>query len=322
MKNKLEPWIREAASGEAAETVHPRTPVSVIGLGSMGHALAAAYLKAGHPTTVWNRSAAKADDLVAAGAHRAASANEAVAASPLVIICVFDYRTASELLGSAEHSLDGKVLVNLTTGTPEEAREMARWAAARGAEYLDGVIMAGPALIGHPEAMILYGGSRSAYDRHEAALKVLASNSPFLNEDTGVPTLYDLAMLGLLWSTQAGWLHAFALIGTAGVEAAAFQPYADTWFKNVVAMDRSDKMAAQIDAGEYPDIAGSSLGLNAAGLGLIVRASRDAGVDAEMFAAIQALADRRVADGRGADGFTSLIEAIKNPAFASEQINR
>nr|WP_160040667.1 hypothetical protein [Paenibacillus albilobatus] len=77
----------------------------------------------------------------------------------------------------------------------------------------------------------------------------LAANGPFLNEDTGVPTLYDLAMLALLWSTSAGWLRAFALIGTAGVEAAAFQPYADSWFKNVVATDRSDKLAAQIDAG-------------------------------------------------------------------------
>lgn len=112
------------------------------------------------------------------------------------------------------------------------------------------------------------------------------------------------------------------MIGTAGVEAAAFQPYADSWFKNVVATDRSDKLAAQIDAGEYPDTAGSSLGLNAAGLGLLVRASRDAGVDAGMFAAVQALADRRVADGRGADGFASLIEAIKHPAFAGEQTNR
>ncbi|WP_339321725.1 hypothetical protein [Paenibacillus sp. FSL W8-0194] len=94
----------------------------------------------------------------------------------------------------------------------------------------------------------------------------LAANSPFLNEDTGVPTLYDLAMLALLWSTSAGWLHSFALIGTAGVEAAVFQPYADSWYKNVVATDRSDKLAAQINTGEYPNTAGSSLGLNAAGL--------------------------------------------------------
>ncbi|HZG13616.1 MAG TPA: NAD(P)-binding domain-containing protein [Candidatus Bathyarchaeia archaeon] len=295
-------------------TANNQLPVTVIGLGSMGRALAAAYLKAGHPTTVWNRSEGKADDLVAAGANRAATLREAIAASPLVIICVLDYRTVMELLVPNEDSLEGKVLVNLTTGTPEEARETARWAESRGFDYLDGVIMAGPASIGGPEAMILYGGSRTTYDRHEATLKVLSANSPFLDKDTGVPTLYDLAMLALLWATSAGWLHAFALVGTAGIKAADFQPYAETWFRNVVAAERSDQLAADIDRGEYPDTFGSSLGLNAAGLALLARASREAGIDANMFSAIQALAEQRVADGRSADGFTSLIEAIKSPS--------
>lgn len=292
-----------------------RIPVTVIGLGSMGRALAAAYLKAGYPTTVWNRSAGKGDDLVAAGAIRAATLKEAITASSLVIICVFDYQTVMGLLDSVGDSLEGKVLVNLTTGTPDEAREAARWSEARGADYLDGVIMAGPASIGRPEAMILYGGLRATYDRHEATLKVLAPNSPFLDEDTGVPTLYDLAMLALLWATSAGWLHAFALVGTAGIKAETFQPYAEAWFRNVVSAVPSDQLASDIDRGEYPDTFGSSLGLNAAGLALLARASREAGIDADMFSAIQALAERRVADGRSADGFTSLVEAIKSPAI-------
>jgi 3-hydroxyisobutyrate dehydrogenase-like beta-hydroxyacid dehydrogenase len=61
--------------------------VTVIGLGLMGQALAGAFLAHGHPTTVWNRSAAKAEELVAHGAPLAASVRDAVAASPLVIIC-------------------------------------------------------------------------------------------------------------------------------------------------------------------------------------------------------------------------------------------
>ncbi|MBT2761403.1 NAD(P)-binding domain-containing protein [Paenibacillus sp. ISL-20] len=114
-------------------TTNNQLPVTVIGLGSMGSALAAGYLKAGYPTTVWNRSVGRADDLVAAGANRAATVSEAIEASPLVIICLLDYRTVSGLLEPVGALLEGKVLVNLTTGTPEEAREMARWAEARGA---------------------------------------------------------------------------------------------------------------------------------------------------------------------------------------------
>jgi 3-hydroxyisobutyrate dehydrogenase-like beta-hydroxyacid dehydrogenase len=47
------------------------TPVTVIGLGLMGRALATAFLRAGHPTTVWNRTPAKAEQLVAQGAKLA-----------------------------------------------------------------------------------------------------------------------------------------------------------------------------------------------------------------------------------------------------------
>ncbi|MFC7468445.1 NAD(P)-binding domain-containing protein [Actinomadura keratinilytica] len=55
--------------------------VTVLGLGRMGGALAAAFLAAGHPTTVWNRSPGKADALVVRGARRAGSVAEAVAAA-------------------------------------------------------------------------------------------------------------------------------------------------------------------------------------------------------------------------------------------------
>ncbi|HWN31608.1 MAG TPA: NAD(P)-binding domain-containing protein, partial [Pseudonocardia sp.] len=65
-----------------------RPAVTVLGLGEMGTAVAAAFLAGGHPTTVWNRSPARATALLRLGARRAATAREAVAASPLVVISV------------------------------------------------------------------------------------------------------------------------------------------------------------------------------------------------------------------------------------------
>ena len=72
--------------------------VSIIGLGAMGSALAAAFLKGDHPTTVWNRSAGKADALVARGAVRASTVADAVAASKLVVVCLLNYDTVYEAL--------------------------------------------------------------------------------------------------------------------------------------------------------------------------------------------------------------------------------
>lgn len=54
-------------------TIHSAPPVTVVGLGLMGRSLGRAFLRAGHPTTVWNRTPAKADALVAEGARLASS---------------------------------------------------------------------------------------------------------------------------------------------------------------------------------------------------------------------------------------------------------
>ncbi|MGH4021947.1 MAG: NAD(P)-binding domain-containing protein [Pseudonocardiaceae bacterium] len=96
--------------------------------------LTRAFLDGGHPTTVWNRSAARADGLVAHGAARAVTVAEAVAASPVAVVCVLDHTAVREVIDAAGGALSGRVLVDLTSGTPQDARETARWAAQLGAD--------------------------------------------------------------------------------------------------------------------------------------------------------------------------------------------
>ncbi|MFC8592074.1 NAD(P)-binding domain-containing protein [Streptomyces atroolivaceus] len=83
----------------------------------MGQALAGAFLKAGHPTIVWNRTSSKADQLVAQGARLAPTLGDAFEACSLTIICVTDYPALYELLGAGDVELDGTMLINLTSGT-------------------------------------------------------------------------------------------------------------------------------------------------------------------------------------------------------------
>ncbi|MFB9640637.1 NAD(P)-binding domain-containing protein, partial [Streptomyces spiralis] len=87
-----------------------RSPVTVLGLGPMGRALATAFLESGHPTTVWNRTASKADALAARGASRADSVADAVAASPLTIVCVIDYDAVRAVTEPAAGALRGRTL--------------------------------------------------------------------------------------------------------------------------------------------------------------------------------------------------------------------
>ena len=107
-------------------------PVSVIGLGPMGRAMATTLMDAGHPTTVWNRTPSRADALVAAGAQLAESPADALAAAELTILSLTDYSAMYDILGAATGELAGTTLVNLSSDTPDATREAAAWAAEHG----------------------------------------------------------------------------------------------------------------------------------------------------------------------------------------------
>ena len=92
------------------------TDISVIGLGAMGSALARAQLKAGRSVTVWNRSIEKAAPLEEAGAIAAATASEAIMASPLTITCLKSHPQTNEVLRNAANALPGKTIIELSTG--------------------------------------------------------------------------------------------------------------------------------------------------------------------------------------------------------------
>ncbi|MFB9903806.1 NAD(P)-dependent oxidoreductase [Allokutzneria oryzae] len=281
--------------------------VTVIGLGTLGAALAAALIRTGHRVTVWNRTPAKADALVAQGAARADTVAEAVAASPLLIVCVFDTAAVRELIGPYGSALSGKAVVNLTTGSPEEARSLAEWAAARGISYLDGAVMAVPEAVGTPDAFVLYSGSREVFDAHRRSLDSLGA-SHFLGTDAGVAEFHDLGLLSAGYATMTGFLHAAALVGTAGVTARDFLPLATSWLTGVVAFLAD--LAREVDSGDYAGGA-SSVAINQVAVGNIVRASRAAGIAPDVLLPLKELLDTGAADGNGSDSFASLVELLR-----------
>lgn len=73
-------------------------PVTVLGLGPMGRALASAFLKARHPVTVWNRTPGKAGDLPDRGAVVTDSVQDAVRAGQVIIACLIDYEAVRATL--------------------------------------------------------------------------------------------------------------------------------------------------------------------------------------------------------------------------------
>lgn len=191
-------------------------PVTVLGLGAMGLALARAFMKVGHPTTVWNRTASRADDVVTEGAVLAPDVAEAVSASHVVVVCVLDATVVRSLLEPVREQLVGHAIVNLTSSTPEVARQTAAWAAEHGLGYLDGAIMVPTPLIGGSDALVLYSGSASVYETHRHTLAAIGGDADFLGDDAGLAALYDLGMLSIFFTAMTSFLRAASLVGADG----------------------------------------------------------------------------------------------------------
>ncbi|WP_341721076.1 NAD(P)-binding domain-containing protein [Micromonospora sp. FIMYZ51] len=292
------------------------SPVTVIGLGPMGRAMAATLIAAGHPVTLWNRTPSRARDLVAAGATLAPTPSAAVAASELTILSLTDYPAMYDILEPAvadpayRDLLTGKVVVNLSSDTPEASRAAAAWAAQRGASFLTGGAMVPAPMIGTPHAYVFYSGPGEAFTGCEAVLRLIGEPR-YLGTDPGLAQLFYQAYLDVFLSTLSGLLHATALITSAGVPATEFLPGALALVSGVPDMiGGAEQLARQVETGEHPGDLSTALMMGATAEH-ILRSSEQAGIDLELPRAVKSHYDRAIAAGHGSSDWTALYEVLK-----------
>ncbi|MEU6233306.1 NAD(P)-binding domain-containing protein [Kitasatospora sp. NPDC047058] len=280
-----------------------KAPVTVIGLGPMGRAMAGAYLDAGHAVTVWNRTAGRADGLVARGAVLAPSAEAAVAANELVVLSLTDYDAVFAVLGAAGGALAGKAVVNLSSDTPDRAREAARRLAALGAGHLTGGVQVPPSGIGKAGSSTFYSGPVELFQRHRATLEVLTA-ADYRGDDPGLAQLYYQIQMDLFWTSLVGYLHATAVAEANGIPADEFLPYASSTAASMPGF--LEFYAPRIAAGRH----GGDVDRLAMGLASVehVRHTVEAsGVDGALPGLLAGYFRRGVAAGHGASSATSLV---------------
>ncbi|MEV6678724.1 NAD(P)-binding domain-containing protein [Streptomyces erythrochromogenes] len=280
------------------------TKVTVVGLGPMGRAMAAAYLDAGYEVTVWNRSAGKDTDLVARGARSAADIAEAVAASPLVVLSLIDVEAMYATLGDTD--LTGRVLANLSSDLPDKARAAARWAEERGAAYLTGGVNVPPAGIGQEGSSVFISGPREVYEEHRAALDLLAATD-YRGADPGYAQLYYQLNMILFWTAYTGWYQAVAVARANGLTASDILPYAGYTADTLRGF--YTESAALVDADDHRG-EDQRLTMCAASVEHILHTAADSGVDTSILAAHAELYRRGVDAGFGDESSSRLIQLL------------
>jgi 3-hydroxyisobutyrate dehydrogenase-like beta-hydroxyacid dehydrogenase len=142
------------------------TKVGFIGLGRMGHGMAGRYLDAGFSVAVWNRSKAKAEDLIARWA--ASPADAADGADAVVIMVADDEASRAVWLGergAAAKMKAGSLAIECSTVSHQHALDMARELRSRGLIYIDCPVTGLPQAAAAGKLTLLVGAEPADLDR-------------------------------------------------------------------------------------------------------------------------------------------------------------
>ena len=281
------------------------TDVSMIGLGAMGSALARAFIGAGHSLTIWNRTAARMQPLVSLGATAARSPVEAAMASPVCVVCIDNYGATRSLIEEAGmlQQLSGRTLVQLSTGTPAEARDLSRWLTTHGVNVLDGAILPYPDGIGAKDAQILFAGPADTYKTCKPMLDCLGGDLRYVGDDIGAAAVLDMALLTQQLSNYLGVWH-----GARACEAEGLG--VDVFASMLPPGDPAALLARRIHNADY-DNPGATLGVWNAALDRIIDHARTANINREIPDLISSLFRRAIALGHGNRDIATVIEVMR-----------
>ncbi len=195
--------------------------VAVIGTGLMGAPMAANIARAGFRTQVWNRSAEKAAPLASQGCIVANTAVEAISGAQ-VVISMLDSAAATDAVfvsgGLLQQLAPGSVWVVMSSLSPQESREHAVLAAARGLAYIDAPVSGGPEGARQGTLAIMAGGDEAHF---ECVLPVLrAMGRPTRVGPVGCGQLAKLANQAIVADTITAVAEALMLAERGGADPA------------------------------------------------------------------------------------------------------
>ncbi len=230
--------------------------VGLIGLGLMGRPMGLNLLKAGHSLTVWNRTASRAESLVAAGAKLAASPREAADASDLLLTIVSDPAALEEVLHGLAGKNDGalaglhrgSIYIDSSTVSPVLARKISAACAEHGARFLDAPVTGGTWGAEKGELVFMVGGDEATLRDAEPVLGAMGKRWFHLGPNGAGQTI-KLAMNMILALQVDALAEALALVTGAGI---AGEKLVEVLQSSMARAAVLDVKAPLLLKGEYP----------------------------------------------------------------------
>tara|TARA_B100000029_G_scaffold391957_1_gene388904 strand:+ start:145 stop:1023 length:879 start_codon:yes stop_codon:yes gene_type:complete len=199
-----------------------KTTCAFIGLGVMGYPMAGHLQAAGHPTIVYNRTSAKADQWVEQhGGASAPSPREAAAGNDIVMVCVGNDDDLRSVVfgddGALAGMASGSVLVDHTTASAEVAREIRSAADELGVGFVDAPVSGGQAGAENGMLSIMCGGDEGIFQKVEPVIDVYAKVTVLVG-DTGSGQLTKMVNQVCIGGLVQGLSEALDFARRAGLD--------------------------------------------------------------------------------------------------------
>jgi 3-hydroxyisobutyrate dehydrogenase len=296
------------ASALEEEMTQPR--VGVVGLGTMGGAMAANLARAGFPLTVWNRTSGRTHELEELGATVAATPAALAADVDVVLVCVSDTPDVEVVLfgpdGVAAGAGPGTLVIDSSTIDPDASREFAGRLAGRGIGFVDAPVTGGSEGARNATLAIVVGGEPADVERARPVLAAIGRTVTHfgpVGSGQAAKAVNQVILAGTYLGVAEGLVLALkAGLDPAQVVAALSTGAAQSW----VLANRSERMLAN----DYP--LGFRVALHLKDLGIALDLARQRGAVLPVAALAAQLETGLVATGHGDDDMSALARAIRS----------
>lgn len=280
--------------------------VSILGTGVLGRAVAERLNRHGQVVTVYNRTASKTHPLADMGIAVAASRDEAVASSEVILLFLADAPAIRSLLFAPPAAdLAGRLVVQMGTIGPAESRSFEEATRAAGGDYCEAPVLGSVAETQKGALLLLFGGTKAQLGRLNEVFRPLTQR-PTHAGPVGKAAALKLALNQLIAAEIAAFSLSLGLVQREAIDVGTFM---DVLRASALYAPTFEKKLPRLLARNYADPNFSTTHL-LKDVQLILQEARVAGLGTAGLEGLVPLLTKAIDDGLGERDYSSIFDAI------------
>ena len=285
--------------------------ITIVGCGVMGSRLTNAMMNAGVKPVIVDQNSAAAAPFVERGAKYAASLMDAEETDCILLNLPHHGIASSVIKACTRERLAGKMLIDTTTSTANEVRDMAAIAKEYGMDYLDAKIMCYPGDIATPTGGLVYAGSKKVYDAMESPVFESFGRHNYLGEDIVLASITDTGVCNVHFGAIGSLLEAASFCVKSGCDIETFIEQIRTFLPLMLEGNlRTFAKELKNYDGKFDDATECSLAIETTAVNTLRRAINESGVSTPVGDTLYDLFNSGVQAGDGKKNVVSVVNQI------------